>query len=757
MIALLVAWMPLAAGAQEFLLVKREHRNQADAAFHSQQRCRVTHFKHIPWSVVRLPEQAAMVRENYRRSGLFERCETNRIYRTCVLPNDPFYPQLWGLHKIDAPRAWDTATRNNVIVAVIDTGVDYDHPDIAANLWSGPAGEHGYTAIGGTIVPGGKDDYSHGSHVAGIIGAVGNNGIGVAGINWGTQIASFKFLNAQGSGFTMDAALCIDKMIDLKLDGHNIRVSNNSWGRPVARDEGEQFDPVLSEAFQAAANAGILSVCAAGNDFVNTDVSPFSPSCLPVDGIISVVASDEMDDKAVFSNYGTLTTDLAAPGVEILSLATNGTYEVFSGTSMASPHVAGVAAAIFGVKPSLTVAQVKNILLHPDSLDQTAFVQTSTFGGRLNAGKALNNGLIYAPPNNRPPTITISANRVFLRSGESVTLSASGMDPDGDALRYTIFLRVTSDTLGQVYPSALVETNRITVTNFARAIAIGLEARFGVSDGKGGTALAIGDVFMEENQAFVRQVTASLSLNPIPEHPFWELFVASNVSSNDGTYALFFSSYRLVAGANCCYPANTSVPLYRGLQSGPNQFRAYLADRDGNFTTSERAFVDSGNTGIYAPEAKVSVNRTRGPAPLRVVADMSATDPRGKHGLWYYSRLWSSAGFFERSPPFSDIHNPIQTFTLTNLGITAVEFAAYDTNTALVDKVVQLFTVLPSGPILTATRTSQAMTITWTQANSSDVLEASLDLRQWFTVRAGLPPATITLTGQAAFFRLRKP
>lgn len=746
----------MAASTQEFLLVKREHRNQADAAFHTQQRCQVTHFKHIPWSIVRLPNQAAAVRENYRKSGLFERCETNRIYRTCVVPNDPLYPQLWGMQKIEAPKAWDVATSNDVVVAVIDTGVDYDHPDIAANLWTGPSGEHGYTAIGGTVAVGGKDDYFHGTHVAGIIGATGNNGIGAPGLNWRTKIASFKFLNSQGNGFTMDAALCIDRMIELKMAGHNIRVSNNSWGRLVNPDEGNKFDPVLEDAFNAAGNAGILSVCAAGNAAVNMDLFPFSPSCLPVEGIVSVIASDQQDEKAGFSNYGDTTADLAAPGIGILSLSTNGEYATLNGTSMASPHVAGATALIFGVNHSLSVAQVKNILLHPDSLDQTAFVQTSTFGGRLNVGKALNNGLIHAPPNNRPPTITVSGSPLTLRSGESATLTAAGTDPDGDNLRYTVLMRATSDTLGQVYPSVFLPTNRITVTNTARAIAIGLEARFSVSDGKGGTAVATAQVFMEENPALIRPVTASLSLYPIPVHPFWELFAASNVASNEGNYALFFSSYQYPSGADCCYPANTGVPFYRGLQHGPNQLRAYLVDLDGNMANSQRLFVDNGSTGIYAPEVQVSVNRTRGHAPLRVTADMSATDPGGTHGLWYYSRLWSSAGFFERSPPFSDIYNPVQTFTLTNLGVSAVEFVAYDTNTALVDKVVQLFTVLPAGPVMTATRSGQSMTLDWTKAKVTDVMEVSSGLNAWVPFRTGLPPITVPLTGSQRFFRVRQ-
>lgn len=433
------------------------------------------------------PGQQRRLTENYRRSGLFEKCEPNRVYRACVVPNDPLYPRQWGMEKIQAEQGWNAATSNNVVVAVIDTGVDYDHPDIGANLWTGPNGEHGYTALSSTITSGGRDDNSHGTHVAGIIGASGNNGLGVVGIAWRTQILSLKFLNSDGFGYTADAALCIDRMIELKLAGHNIRVCNNSWGRPIGS---EGFDPVLEDAFNAIANAGILSVCAAGNSFANSDIKPFSPAGLPVDGIISVVASDECDGKAIFSNYG-YSTHIMAPGVGILSLSTNGGYQFADGTSMASPHVAGVAAAICGLNGALTVTQVKDILLNPDSLDQTAFVHTSTFGGRLNMGKALSNGLIYAPPNNHRPTLTVFGSTVSLRPGEWTTVSASGTDADGDTLRYTVLVRAASDVLGQEVPTLFLNTNRICLTNLgASAVAVGLEARFTASDGKGGTAVA---------------------------------------------------------------------------------------------------------------------------------------------------------------------------------------------------------------------------------------------------------------------------
>ena len=739
---------------QDIMLVKQRAGTEPTraAAFHRSEGASPTYLRHVGWSIVQMPRgQEKRLSENYRRSGLFEKCESNRVYRSCAVPNDPLYPLLWGMRKIQAEQGWATATSNGVIVAVIDTGVDFDHPDIAANLWTGPGGEHGYTALYGELFPGGRDDFGHGTHVAGIIGAVGNNGLGVVGIAWRTQILSLKFLNSQGYGYTADAALCIDRMIALKLAGHNIRVANNSWGS-------SGLDVVLEDAFRAAEEAGILSVCAAGNSFQNTDIAPFSPANLPVESIISVVASDENDGKAAFSNYGDTSTDLLAPGVGIVSLNTNGGYQSLSGTSMASPQVAGVAAAIFGLNGSLTVAQAKNVLLNPDSLDQTAFVHTSTFGGRLNMAKALTNGLIYAPQDNHPPTLTVFGSTRSLRVGESTTVSASASDADGDALRYTVSLRAASDTLGQEFPVRFLNGNTISVTNpGTSAIAIGLEARFTASDGKGGTAFAVGRIFMEGNPALQRQLTADLSVRPTASYPFAETVVASNVSSNEADYALFSSGYQYPIFATCCFPVNTGYPWYGGSQTGPNIVRGYAVDRYGNLANSQRLIIDHTAGGIYVPEVKVSLNTTRGRAPLMVRADMSATDPDGSHGLRYFSRLWSSGSLFERSPPFDpDVFDPMQTFSLTNLGTTAMEFVAYDASTDLVDKVVRLFTVLPSGPRMTASISGQTITLNWDTPTANDVLQSSSDLRNWAAVKTGLPPVNVQMQNGIKAFRVQQ-
>lgn len=318
------------------------------------------------------------------------------------IPNDPDFSSLWGLNNtgqaggtpdadIDAPEAWDITTGNrSTIVAVIDTGVDYNHPDLAANIWTNPdeiPGDgidndgngyvddvHGYDFVNHDADP--MDDQGHGTHVAGTIGAVGNNGVGVAGINWQVQIMALKFLDATGSGSTSDA---IDALNYAVANGATI--VNASWG-------GDPYSQALYDAIRNARDAGVIFVAAAGNNGANNDQAPFYPAGYDLANIIAVAATDRNDRLASFSNYGATTVDLAAPGVDILSTKPNNTYQTASGTSMAAPHVAGVAALVRGLHPDWTYQQVIDQVLNSvDSVPGLAG-RTAT-GGRLNAARAV--------------------------------------------------------------------------------------------------------------------------------------------------------------------------------------------------------------------------------------------------------------------------------------------------------------------------------------------------------------------------------
>jgi serine protease len=333
--------------------------------------------------------------------------EPNYIVRALATPNDPRFPELYGLDNtgqtggtpdadIDAVEAWDsTVGGSDVVIAVIDTGIDYNHEDLAANMWTNP-GEvpgngvdddgngviddvHGFNAINGSGDP--FDDFFHGTHCAGIIGAVGNNGIGVAGVNWEAQIMAIKFLDSSGSGTNEDAISAIDYAIARRNEGVNLRVLSNSWG-------GGEFSQAMLDAINEAGDAGMMFVAAAGNSASDNDVFPTYPASYDAPSIVAVAATDHNDARADFSNVGATTVDLGAPGVGVLSTFPFNSYELLDGTSMATPHVAGVAALVLSVNGTLTVDELKDILLTSgDPLPSLDGVTVS--GRRVNAAAAL--------------------------------------------------------------------------------------------------------------------------------------------------------------------------------------------------------------------------------------------------------------------------------------------------------------------------------------------------------------------------------
>ena len=330
------------------------------------------------------------------------------VHIQAVTPNDPSFSSLWGMNNtgqtggvsdadIDAPEAWSISTGSStVVVAAIDTGVDYNHADLAANIWTNPgeiAGDgldndhngyiddvHGIDACNHDSNP--MDDHGHGTHTAGTIGAVGNNGVGVTGVNWNAKIMPLKFLNSQGSGLLSDAVTCLQYMTMMKTAyGVNVVASSNSWA-------GGGYSAALRDAIQASNEAGIMFVAAAGNNSFNNDVWPSYPASYDLPGIISVAAIDSSNNRANFSNYGLTSVDLGAPGVSILSTAPGNAYASMSGTSMATPHVAGAVALAAAYAGNLPLAQVKAAIL--DSADPVpALSARSVSGGRLNVKEML--------------------------------------------------------------------------------------------------------------------------------------------------------------------------------------------------------------------------------------------------------------------------------------------------------------------------------------------------------------------------------
>ena len=323
----------------------------------------------------------------------------NYIRKATVVPNDPGYGSQWAWEEIQAEQAWDVTTGSaDITVGVIDTGVDLDHPDLVANLWvntleqAGTPGVdddgnghvddiYGYNGITNGYDPDG--DHYHGTHCAGTIGAVTNNGVGVAGVNWTVKIMALKFLDASGSGTDDNAIECIDYAIACNNAGSaNVRVLSNSWG-------GTGDSPALTAAIIRARDANIVFAAAAGNDSFDIDSSGcvYSPGGLNVDNIVSVAATANGDGKAFFTNYGSSLVDLGAPGVSIYSTMIGG-YGYLDGTSMACPHVAGVLALTLAAEPTLSWSELIDRVLR--NVDPVASMDGITnTGGRLNAYKAV--------------------------------------------------------------------------------------------------------------------------------------------------------------------------------------------------------------------------------------------------------------------------------------------------------------------------------------------------------------------------------
>ena len=336
----------------------------------------------------------------------FREAEPDFIVQGSLTPNDPSFNLLYGMHNsgqtvngdpgtpdadIDAPEAWNLSTgSSNVVVGIIDSGIDYTHPDLVDNIWTNPgeiAGNsidddtngyvddvHGYDFFNFDGDP--FDDNSHGTHVAGTIGAEGNNGIGVAGVNWDVTLMGLKFLGSGNSGPNSAAIAAVNYVSMMSDRGVNIRATNNSWSST-------SFSNQLYAAIAGNRDRDILFVAAASNDATSNEDVPHYPASYDLDNIIAVAATTNDDTLASFSNYGAISVDLAAPGVLTYSTTPGGNYGFKNGTSMATPHVTGAAALAFALEPNATYTEVRNAILGGVDLkaNLTGFVAT---GGRLN-------------------------------------------------------------------------------------------------------------------------------------------------------------------------------------------------------------------------------------------------------------------------------------------------------------------------------------------------------------------------------------
>jgi serine protease len=317
------------------------------------------------------------------------------------MPNDPQFKAQWGVHNtgvagradadVDLPEAWEaTVGGPKTVIAVIDTGIDLRHRDLASNLWRNPGEKpangrdddrngyvddvYGYDFINQDADP--TDDNGHGTHVAGIIGAVGGNGIGVTGVNWRARIMPLKFLDANGDGSVADAIEALNYAVAM-----GARISNNSWG-------GAGPSALLREAVQNARDEGHIFVASAGNEATNLDRRPDYPAALDLNNVVSVAATDRSDRLAAFSDHGSETVHLGAPGVQVLSTLPGNAYGTMSGTSMAAPFVTGVLSLVWERNPTWTYQRVIDQVMR--TVDPLASLEGKTItGGRVNARSAV--------------------------------------------------------------------------------------------------------------------------------------------------------------------------------------------------------------------------------------------------------------------------------------------------------------------------------------------------------------------------------
>ena len=378
-----------------------------------------------PLAQVRFPKNTIHVTsliQSLKKDPNVLRVEPNYLYHigASMEPQDPEYVAggLWGLKNEgqkdargqEGKAGVDIAVRSvweqgytgshDVVVAVIDTGVSWTHPDLVENLYTN-AGEipgngvdddkngfvddvHGWNFVDNTALSG--DDNDHGSHCAGTIGARGGNDVGVVGVNWKVRIMPLKFLTASGSGSLSGALEAIDYATKMHVD-----VMSNSWGGGGASE-------IMEASIRAASDAGILFVAAAGNESNDNDQNPSYPASYDVENVVSVAAIDNRGALASFSNFGKTRVHVAAPGVSILSSVKDGSYKAFSGTSMATPHVAGIAALLKSIHPEWTFAEIKKRLIET-SEPERALRGKSVSKGRVSVANALSG---FVPPSNEP-------------------------------------------------------------------------------------------------------------------------------------------------------------------------------------------------------------------------------------------------------------------------------------------------------------------------------------------------------------------
>lgn len=548
--------------------------------------------------------------------------EPNFIRRKFALPNDPQFNSQWGLRNfgqagghvgadIHAEFAWNTTTGDrSVVVGVVDEGLDINHPDLRDNIWRNTAEIPGNSVdddgngfvddVNGydffhndaTVYDGNVSNLetdAHGTHVAGTIGATGNNGQGVAGVNWQVSLMSLKILGTETESLapssvavTIRAYGYAKTMRDLWSSsggtrGANLRVLNNSYG-------GFGHSQAELDAINALAGSNILFVVAAGNDSTSNDRAPQYPAAYDAPNLIAVAATDAGDNLASFSNFGTRTVHLGAPGKGILSTTPNGTYSYADGTSMASPHVAGAAALVCAANPNITIVRLRAALLFGSE-------QVSTLDGKVVTGRRLNaSGALQSVIENVNDATPPAVNDLHISSQENRNVVLAWTAPGDDGANGTASLyeiRFTDQASGEQF---LLMTAKPANSGMQQSMVVNIPYRHTAGtltlraiDNAGNAGSAVVNVAINANIAdpytIAQGTPATLSTGGTPlninyddaiygyilpfEFPFFEGVTTSLYVSTNGTLYLppvgapnadpfsiseYLSGYRVIAG-----------------------------------------------------------------------------------------------------------------------------------------------------------------------------------------------------------------
>ena len=662
--------------------------------------------------------------------------EPNYIVDATDLPNDQQFGNLFGLANtgqtiqgtagtsgddIDGPDAWTLTKGSRLnVVAVVDTGIDYTHPDLAANVWSAPAtftvtvggqsvtcaaGTHGFNAITKTCNP--MDDNNHGTHVSGTIGAVGNNGVGVAGVNWVASIMGLKFLSANGSGSIADAVNAIEFAIQAKAafsstGGANVRVLSNSWG-------GGGFSQALLDEINKANANDMLFVAAAGNAASNNDVSPSYPANYNAANVVAVAATDNRDQLASFSNYGATMVDLAAPNVSILSTTRSNGYQYFSSTSMATPHVSGAAALVLSTC-ALSTASLRSALLNSVDLVAGLSARTGT-GGRLNAARA-----IQSCAGSKVSSVALTPDRTAQQSpGTTVTWTAVPTGGTGP-YQYKWWLYDGSSWAAQTgWTASSTYAWTPTVINANYSVAVWVRSAWNSSDNYEATttvpfaiAARISRLTLSANRASPQSVsvtttfTAAAVGGKAPYSYKWFVFNGTNWSA-----VSVWASARTYAWTPS---AAGSYSIRAWARSAGNPNDAAEASAEIAFTVTLRRASSLTLTSSVAPP-----RLTRSTITWTAAAGGGTTPYQYKWyttsdgHTWTLAGNWATAATFSWTPTTAGARSAVRVW---------VRGAGNSSDVAEVDKVVSYSIAAPiSAVTLTANRVSpqaKGTTVTWT-------------------------------------------